>query len=218
MSKGKAFTLAEVLIVLAIIGVVAALTMPMLMNNYQKTQQVTALKKAYSQITDAIDRLMVDENLDNLYESEILQKTSAGNPKGFLKKYFRVSKYCTQFDAKDCISKPTSMDKTNTNNPAINETCVFLKDGSSICLDPGDPNHAVGFFVDTNGLDKPNIGGRDIFKFFAYANGTVDEIEPEDLASGGATARDALKDGCESSSYGAGCLSKIMDAGWKMDY
>ena len=50
----KGFTLAEVLITLGIIGVVAALTMPTLMSNYRKHQTVTQLKKAYSEISQAI--------------------------------------------------------------------------------------------------------------------------------------------------------------------
>ena len=40
----KAFTLAEVLITLGIIGVVVAMTMPTLINNYQKKLAVTRLK------------------------------------------------------------------------------------------------------------------------------------------------------------------------------
>ena len=52
--KTKAFTLAEVLITLGIIGVVAALTMPSLVTNYQKKATVTQLKKAYSEIAQAI--------------------------------------------------------------------------------------------------------------------------------------------------------------------
>ncbi|MBP7212243.1 prepilin-type N-terminal cleavage/methylation domain-containing protein, partial [bacterium] len=49
MNNSKtAFTLAEVLITLGIIGIVAALTIPTLMNKSQKQQTVTALKKSYS--------------------------------------------------------------------------------------------------------------------------------------------------------------------------
>ena len=45
-----AFTLAEVLITLGIIGVVAALTMPALISNYKKTVYVNQLKKSVSVI------------------------------------------------------------------------------------------------------------------------------------------------------------------------
>ena len=44
MIKTKAFTLAEVLITLGIIGVVAALTLPNLVANYKKQVLVTQLK------------------------------------------------------------------------------------------------------------------------------------------------------------------------------
>ena len=46
----KAFTLAEVLITLGIIGIVAAMTLPTLIGKYQKKQTVTQLKKAYRDI------------------------------------------------------------------------------------------------------------------------------------------------------------------------
>ena len=56
----RAFTLAEVLITLGIIGVVAAITIPTLMANYQKAQYVTALKKAYSQINQVLVKIADD--------------------------------------------------------------------------------------------------------------------------------------------------------------
>lgn len=52
--NNKGFTLAEVLITLGIIGVVAALTMPSLITNYQKKQIVIQLKKAYSTFSQAL--------------------------------------------------------------------------------------------------------------------------------------------------------------------
>ena len=55
--KFKAFTLAEVLITLGIIGVVAALTLPTLIQNHQKQVYVTQLKKAYSTINNAYNKM-----------------------------------------------------------------------------------------------------------------------------------------------------------------
>lgn len=57
----KAFTLAEVLITLGIIGIVAAMTLPTLIGKYQKKQTVTQLKKAYTEIS----QLLKMSELDN---------------------------------------------------------------------------------------------------------------------------------------------------------
>lgn len=51
--KFTAFTLAEVLVTLGIIGVVASLTMPTLMENHKKKVLITQFKKTYSTISEA---------------------------------------------------------------------------------------------------------------------------------------------------------------------
>lgn len=52
--KNKGFTLAEVLITLGVIGVVAALTIPVLIENHNKKIVVTRLKKVYTTMNQAI--------------------------------------------------------------------------------------------------------------------------------------------------------------------
>jgi len=49
-TKAKGFTLAEVLITLGIIGVVAAITIPGLVNHYQKKETANKLKKVYAEL------------------------------------------------------------------------------------------------------------------------------------------------------------------------
>ena len=61
--KRAAFTLAEVLITLGIIGVVAAMTMPSLVVNYQKKQTAVRLERFYSIMSQAILRWQQDEGL-----------------------------------------------------------------------------------------------------------------------------------------------------------
>ena len=51
--KKQAFTLAEVLVTLAIIGVVAAMTVPTLMQNYQRKVYVAQLQKVYNEASQA---------------------------------------------------------------------------------------------------------------------------------------------------------------------
>ena len=52
----KGFTLAEVLITLGIIGVVAALTIPTLIQNYKKREVETSLEKIYTTVNQAIKK------------------------------------------------------------------------------------------------------------------------------------------------------------------
>ncbi len=60
---GNGFTLAEVLITLAIIGVVAALTIPTLISNVSRKQHLVAFKKKYAEITEAV-KLSVIDNME----------------------------------------------------------------------------------------------------------------------------------------------------------
>ena len=59
MKKNKAFTLAETLITLSILGVVAALIIPSIINNWQKRVTITKLQRAYSYIMNNIQETLV---------------------------------------------------------------------------------------------------------------------------------------------------------------
>ena len=59
--RGEGFTLAEVLITLMIIGIVAALTIPSVISNYQQQEFKTGLKKAVSVLNEAIQMNIVHE-------------------------------------------------------------------------------------------------------------------------------------------------------------
>lgn len=63
----KAFTLAEVLITIGIIGVIAALTIPALINKTNKKELETAFKKQYSTLQQAIMMIKTEDALDFEY-------------------------------------------------------------------------------------------------------------------------------------------------------
>jgi len=66
-SKRKfGFTLAEVLITVGIIGVVAALTIPVLIQNYQQKAQIIQIRKVVSDFENAADMLITEEGKSNL--------------------------------------------------------------------------------------------------------------------------------------------------------
>ncbi len=73
-SKKAAFTLAEVLITLGIIGVVAALTIPTVITNYRKAHIATSLAKAINTLETANQLILQNERVSSL-------SSLKGNPK-----------------------------------------------------------------------------------------------------------------------------------------
>ena len=68
-----AFTLAEVLVTLGIIGVVAVLTVPNVISSYQKKVYVTQLQKGYSQLQQVFDLAMADDEVEYIADTELMQ-------------------------------------------------------------------------------------------------------------------------------------------------
>lgn len=67
----KSFTLAEVLITLSIVGVVAALTIPGLITNFQKKIYINQLKDSYAIATEGFRRMLADDQVSDLEGTEL---------------------------------------------------------------------------------------------------------------------------------------------------
>ena len=72
-ARSNAFTLAEVLITLGIIGIVAAMTIPTLIQNYQKRAYVAGLQKAYAQLAQAFKLAMADDTTTLLQNTTLFR-------------------------------------------------------------------------------------------------------------------------------------------------
>ena len=165
----KAFTLAETLITLAVIGVVAALTIPNLTRKYQAAVLQSQFKKSYSTLQQAVAQA-VKENPD-LYD-EIRQ---TGNNlvgidyfKDKLKPYLKVAVDCRS-DSCPALNFSSYRNYQNTMSGWGNWgwTGYFvLEDGSAIFFECSGGCAAIPIFVDINGTKKPpNRMGHDLFAF-----------------------------------------------------
>ena len=92
--KKHGFTLAEVLITLGIIGVVAALTAPALVSSSRNEANAAKLAVVVSNLENAFSNMMVSENVDSLFRTEAWQ-AQANKPAfaGRLGKYLHISGY-----------------------------------------------------------------------------------------------------------------------------
>lgn len=177
--KEQAFTLAEVLITLGIIGIVAAMTLPAILAKTEKQETIAKLKKTYSIMTQGIKQSELENGElstwpegDNIVVEDYYNK--------YWKPYYKNPKICPT--AKDC-GYASNRGWTNLNGDAFSWSVVsdesrvlfMLADGTLIFYPRNttvaNPDGSVSnvyvnyFFVDINGPKNPNIIGRDVFIF-----------------------------------------------------
>src|SRR5574344_1626402 len=177
-SKVQGFTLAEGLIVLAIIGVLAAMTIPVLMNKVEKHEEYVGFKKALSTLSDAAARIREDNG-----GSMAGLATSSSDVAELFKPYLKTIKYCgandyscylgadsTIYTFNGLLSADSSSIKKNYSKIVTADGMVYIFSQiiSSDCTDgryqrSGNFEFCSGTFVDINGLKKPNMVGKDIF-------------------------------------------------------
>ncbi len=222
-SPNAAFTLAEVLITLGIIGVVAAMTMPSLIANYQKKQVAAQLKKAYSTFAQAL--VLSQYENGNSSEWNLTEQGSSydDNLKYFetyWKPYLKVIKVCKNM--KECGYDINGYAELNNKNSYLyygqesNVPGFIYGDGTYAYIRPYSlaPDYVPEIqllSVDTNGPSRPNIIGRDVFQF---------EIDTSrGVISAYGSNEDCTKEKIYNSNdtqYARTCGGKIMSDGWEI--
>lgn len=237
--KFKGFSLAEVLITLGVIGVVAAMTLPTLIQNYQKQATVTQLKKAYSEFTQALQKAEAEHGLMETwdfkdFDSALDRAMYFGENYLFphiktIKRCMPSSNVCWSDDIKNINgNKISGIYMTNSQNTHISFTTVS---GYSVYYWLHGSGTGMWYIVDVNGLKGPNKLGRDIFAF--QANWGISSLKkggyPAGMEYANIVSREKLINGdlSNSSSYnckklsdkthsGAYCAAVIMLDGWKI--
>lgn len=181
------FTLAEVLITLGIIGVVAAMTMPVLIQNARNRELESALKKGASEIAQALDMYKAENG------EPITPDIGYHKLKPLLIQYMNVLEDCgigASDPDKACIKNyGSSSDKnskiyknfngTNSIDLGLFDDGQFvLNDGSLILIDNNNDSSLVFnllyISIDINGLNKrPNRLGQDLFMFQINQDGKL---------------------------------------------
>jgi len=170
----RGFTLAEVLITLGIIGVVAALTMPSLIANMKKQELASRFKTAQALIENALVSMRMDvDNIDDEYcGTTALDNTQNRFIQDFAK-YFQTTKVfpVNGNDLKTIGYKVSTFSQSGPGGVAFNydgsnNGAMFLNNGMMIAGSGCWWNaNMIDFMVDTNGVKGPNKLGYDVFYF-----------------------------------------------------
>ena len=168
MKKLLAFTLAEVLVTLGIIGVVSAMTVPSLMQNHQRKTYVTQLHQVYNLFQQAFLQYTNDKNALNLHEAGLISSAEVSN---FMNSYFKIVQSCTDFTECFYDGSYKNMSGTDLTNAsywpgASAAPCFVLANGASVCVENSKYHTTYGHItIDINGKKGPNKWGYDLFNF-----------------------------------------------------
>lgn len=204
MTKKKAFTLAEVLITLTIIGVVAALTIPAVVFSTEEKQSIAGLKKAMLTLDQAVDMARTEPEFQPNPKCYVGADGSASDTSQcadlfkYMKDIMQVQKYCKEDPvAGECVpefAKTESCDGWNELKQGF-----MTADGMSFFPYSADDPTIIG--VDINGLKAPNKWGYDIFSLqLTGTKTTMQMYEPggcEYAMKGGKTGSQLLEESDE---------------------
>lgn len=174
-----AFTLAEVLITLGIIGTVAAITLPMLISNYQKIVLKSQYKKQLSVLNQAYQKAVFDYGTQSdCYFGG--RATSCSEIFDYFINNLKVVKKCNSSFDEGCTAKYKGADEISKDNGASDDNIEYIQNGiPNFCKSGINSRNAyvladgtviITYFsnsmrpslIDINGKKGPNKWGYDI--------------------------------------------------------
>lgn len=240
-----AFTIAEVIIVLGIVGIVVELTIPPLYYSVQKKIYVTRLEKTYSEVQNGFANYMVNQNCSNLVCLNIFdgvtsdaawQTTLDATLVKIYKKNYDYG-FRTLESANYSIKNLDGIDSGMTlwwvyAFKKINGVGIgfYDNDGGNCTQFAASSsklkNSCMDVYFDLNAEKAPNTFGRDVFHFILGNDGLLYPVYGREHAKTGETYWRNDTNLCgtagsltlPSTANGQGCAARIIEEGWQMNY
>ena len=185
--KKIGFTLAEVLITIGIIGLVATMTLPTLMNGISDRSIAAKTKHFYSLISQTTKTYMAQNSLFSLkdvvdcslsYNDSVCSADSkTPSVQKMIESTLKVTQKCNNADK--CFSKTITWGKKQISPNTIMSdgrgvSTYVLLDGYIMSIRRWDSLQNIKLFVDVNGTKGPNTIGYDIWKMEILNDGSID--------------------------------------------
>ena len=177
--------LAEVLITLGIIGVVAVITLPILVQNYQKKVTVERLKQTYSILSQAIKMSEIDNGPVEEWNIPA-ENVSYEIRKQFAEQYFvpylKKVKVCTS--AMSCYSAKTHYLNGREGGYSNSNSYYYIILNNGIVMNIFPRGTWLDLDVDINGKQVPNTNGKDLFFMFLPKQDVKSHVYGKNLKKG----------------------------------
>ena len=219
--KQCAFTLAEVLITLGIIGVVAAMTLPTLISKADRDAKIANVKKAHSVLNQAIKLSTIDNEDYETWDSSLSIKDYV---KLYFAPYMNIAVFCETYST--CNYKSSAPWKKNDGTvgytwinfngryPFITNDGILYSIINNGGSDGSDGAYDTRYFgkngiiVDVNASSPPNRFGNDVFMFIRLQSGAV-------VPFGYGLSDEEINADCKTKGKGLYCAEKLRRNGWR---
>ena len=224
-----AFTLAEVLVTLVIIGVIAAMTIPTLINKTEKQEFVSKFKKNYSVFSSALKMAQAQNGQLTGWDWSS-QQSGFDNIENYILPHLQVAENCKNTTNCSLDYDGTFLNgdfwinfKTNTDHYkfVLNDGAAFALYIITSCTE--NNTNCLDVHFDVNGSKGPNKWGRDIFTLEVYP--FTNDVMPRGFRTSYNAATGTWQERVKSeidtncaTGLGDYCGAKILLEGYKMNY
>lgn len=220
----KAMTTAELMIAMTIIGAIAILVLPSIIENYQKRIYLTKLKKTYTALSSAVEQACNDSDVSYFKMTSYAANYNFYKAQEFLLKYMNVKNTSSGFvDNYKIIHDREETNAETGEKVTIQErqsgvsngyAKVMLNDGQALAMLCEKASDNCYIFLDVNGKEDPNMEGRDMFSFrIEQSTNKISDYAGSDKCTSGSATIGPINIG-----NGGGCLAKIIEDNWNMNY
>ena len=231
----KAFTLPEVLITIVILGIIAAITLPIILYDINKNTWSNSFKTNINVLNTGFKQMMVSEDVNDLRDTTLWTDyvtddvtTKNDDITRELRKYFKIDKVDENWPDSIYALSNTEYENKSVRFYLPNTATLnikFINDKTfTKCTEEQVFCHPVAeVLLDVNGDKRPNTIGKDIYSLFLgedgvlYPNGSeaVNKYDSEKYPLWDSEL------GCQGknpTTNGLACAARVVEEGFKINY
>ena len=233
--KKLGFTLAEVMIALSLIGVIASLTIPTFVSETKNKANANKLATTVSAIENAFTSMIANEGVQDLSETAFAGSPTAGNLSNYLKISGSSGNYVNLYNNNNKPFKDLSGSSNTlswTDSFKMKNGAYIIYSSNSVDIDSanvtswgGTITNSIGrIIIDVNGSLKPNIWGRDAFYFRIGNDGLLYPAGSLNFSILEKNSNSHLWNGssgnflCNEKEKTQGCTARLIENNYEVDY